>query len=493
MASMPHTACELPQGYSDGKQTVRQQRYCDKWNLRAEGFADSALTQLLRRLASPEVQTGLRDLCPSIDREPSRLLHQLQSELLVTEHVHAPQLSSIKQLANRSYLALEAEERVCLSRQLRTRSVSPKHVQDRAEVGLFGLPPLIHDLHGTPDSGQAAPLLQQARERLIYAQLNLLSIDVAAKHGPFAMVLRPTLALRRMTLMTPCDSGAWEMVCNNTPGNPSPLAITAADEQDLTSGSLASCEPWRPTDLATGLHYTHLFVPWARMHSSSNGVGLAALPGPDQLRDAHYPDILVQFFARRCRAPHPAPEHYVFPIQLFRGLSQYWEANVIGHLQYPSDVKFIIAKFVDLFGTPDGARLQYWCVSRGWALVWALGAGHSLGDRYIAEKHSGARHGLNDRLIDPLVALLLPVKVNASVPDRRAVVASFNSLWQRGKTMGQVRRKQVWLALWAEFREQMPPSFAVRPLRAGDCEDSTRCIGTTFERGRPCVCYANNA
>ena len=34
----------------------------------------------------------------------------------------------------------------------------------------------------------------------------------------------------------------------------------------------------------------------------------------------------------------------------------------------------LVGDFKSLFGTPDGKRLQQWCLDQKWVLAWALGA-----------------------------------------------------------------------------------------------------------------------
>ena len=131
---MPPVACRLPPNAS--RQTLRQQQVCHAWDVRAEQLAAEARIRLMQRLARPDIQASLGDLCPELNRRPRALLQRLEAELLVTEHSHAPQLHTIDQAADLSYLPVEAEQRVCLERKLRKQwSLEPT-----AEVGLFDLP-----------------------------------------------------------------------------------------------------------------------------------------------------------------------------------------------------------------------------------------------------------------------------------------------------------------------------------------------------------------
>ena len=55
-------------------------------------------------------------------------------------------------------------------------------------------------------------------------------------------------------------------------------------------------------------------------------------------------------------------------------LQGYIEADVAGTLTFPGSVRLIIGSFGELFGSEDGERLQSWCRTNQWPLVWALGA-----------------------------------------------------------------------------------------------------------------------
>ena len=63
------------------------------------------------------------------------------------------------------------------------------------------------------------------------------------------------------------------------------------------------------------------------------------------------------------------PSHNITGREVFK----YFEADIVATVPYPTGVKMILATFPALFGTAAGARLQAWCASQGWVLVWALG------------------------------------------------------------------------------------------------------------------------
>ena len=168
---------------------------------------------------------------------------------------------------------------------------------------------------------------------------------------------------------------------------------------------------------------------------------------------------------------------------------------------YPDAVKFVIGDFGSLFGTPLGQTLRDWCISRGWLLVWALGAaGQNVQAEWFGEPPIYSL--FNQRTLDPIVAASVPVG-NVSNLTTMAIQSQFGQLW------GFIEK----------YREMHPPApppagvpippppfnvsvitywYANQPkgllleqltgAHACGVEATDWCVGTLVATGR-CVCY----
>ncbi|CAK0825074.1 unnamed protein product [Prorocentrum cordatum] len=184
-----------------------------------------------------------------------------------------------------------------------------------------------------------------------------------------------------------------------------------------------------------------------------------------------------------------------------RHLLKYWEALPAASLQYPEDVRFLLASFPSLFGTSVGAQLQRWAKQRGWLLVWSLG--FNLQDVGVVMDFSilGADFNLtsNQRLVDPLVALETTATANLSLTG--AATRTFQDYWGQAAAMGNYSpdgwtrgSNATWASLWSRLVGALPGGLRLRPLRGGDCPrlpSETECIGVSHDS--KCVCYSKGA
>jgi hypothetical protein len=147
----------------------------------------------------------------------------------------------------------------------------------------------------------------------------------------------------------------------------------------------------------------------------------------------------------------------------------------------------MIGDFARLFGSSRGRQLQAWCVSRGWPLVWALGA---AGDD-MHNSNASAPVGL-DRVVDPLVQLALaanhsPTALNVSGDVLRGSAAAFRGAQAAvNASRPATNTTGGWRAEWRAFVAGLPQELLVRPLLADHCADADRCIGRNAKK--QCVC-----
>ena len=151
----------------------------------------------------------------------------------------------------------------------------------------------------------------------------------------------------------------------------------------------------------------------------------------------------------------------------------YWEADILGTVRYPQDIKAVVANFETHFGASTGAALQKWCAQWGWPLLWST---------YNSKVCNDPR-----RAIDLVVATTS--HMNISTPP--ALTAAFSSLWARAAAERANASKApivpaVW---WSGLVNSTVPginSTLLFPSSARDCTDADRCLGQTV--AGVCVC-----
>jgi hypothetical protein len=206
----------------------------------------------------------------------------------------------------------------------------------------------------------------------------------------------------------------------------------------------------------------------------------------------------------RMRRPDAVP---ISSLQVFK----YWEANIDAAVALPAGIKFLIASFVDLFGTPNGVMVQQWCVQSGFLLVWALGSG--VARTFIDFKANSTTYGYNHRAVDPVVSRQLGAVTNFSATP--ATLEQFQTLWKEvanhrdgevGSTVSSPRQFRDMATLlsaagpptplpplnglnYTKLWAGLPNDLEAEPLAAARCSDAGRCIGTAVHTG-DCICYA---
>ncbi|CAE7710460.1 unnamed protein product [Symbiodinium pilosum] len=298
--------------------------------------------------------------------------------------------------------------------------------------------------------------LAEAGERPVYSMVNLNMIDMGSPIYGDVSAIFASKYIAKSTLVSPIDTGLYEMGC--------------LDHESFAWAPPHNCSAITAfKQLGTLQYFKHLFL---ANKDFWNNLGVLSTAFP--------------------RLESPWGAHPV------RGGSflNYLEGALIGQLEYPAAIRFLIGAFPALFGTDLGTRLQSWARSRGWVLVWALGPN----DKAIVEQTQGFDFELltgrtdfkvNQRIIDPLV--LAQTSASASLPLDRDVPDKFKQMWaevaavrsHKHLTNSTIARK------WQETATLLP-QLRVRPLMGGDCEAqllNSECVGVTFKGS--CVCYSS--
>ena len=250
--------------------------------------------------------------------------------------------------------------------------------------------------------------------------------------------------LRHMTLLVPVDTGWWNADCRNKSG---PHTI--------------NCSAWPlPAEPGTLDHYDHSLLAHARLTSFDQGQGVETL--------AH---VLGRMLA---------PEKMPLNTSQSRDMYGYLEAGTLGQLHYPSAVRIVVASFSRLFGTTQEEALIGWSRQHGWPVAWSLGLMDDDGTcGWNFTTKGGHLVSLAEpRLLDPRTAHVL----NATVGSLGTLRAEALRLRLQGKT--PKRSPQAWRHFWGQAKRALEPG-SLQPLRAGDCFDPERCVGTSHGR---CVC-----
>mmetsp|Transcript_55742 Transcript_55742/g.130676 ORF Transcript_55742/g.130676 Transcript_55742/m.130676 type:complete len:603 (+) Transcript_55742:37-1845(+) len=319
--------------------------------------------------------------------------------------------------------------------------------QDHAETDVYAMKPF--QSRGAPST------LLEAGERPVYSMVNLNLIDMGSPiYGDVSAVFAQKYILNS-TLLSPTDTGLYEMGC---------LDKTVVPVEVAYNCSALTGFP----QLGTLQHNKHL---WLINKGFWNRLGL--------------------LHTALTRMETPWGRHAV-PAGSFLN---YFEAALIGQLQFPSAIRFLIGSFPALFGTDMGVRLQAWARSRGWVLIWALGSNEKAlpGETPNFNFELLAGHTsfqVNQRMIDPVV--LSETTAVASLRLGSNVTDKFKQMWaavanlRNTTTVTNATVAQKW-----QETAVLLPQLPIRPLMGGDCEVqllNAECIGMTLQGG--CICYA---
>jgi len=318
-------------------------------------------------------------------------------------------------------------------------------IMDDIETGVYGARPFEH--HGKPKD------LREAAERAPYFAVNLRRVDAGSPlYGDVSAVLAPRLA-RASSAVSAVDTGGWSHLCINASSFESP------------PGFFQNCSAYsKDSGMGTLEDFDHLLLVSERYWGFSLGQALCRMVEPWGRTSLRGADLI-----------------------------QYWEALPMAELTYPSSVKFLLGSFPSLFGSGAGAKLQEWCLERGWILVWSLGL--NLGDLpafFWNAPILPQEFPSNQRLADPEV--LLRTSASANSTPSAATLRGFQELWleanatrQRAAMQNSSVSNTTWATMWARLGEALSPDLRLRPLQADACSDVERCVGTT--PSGHCLCY----
>ena len=231
----------------------------------------------------------------------------------------------------------------------------------------------------------------------------------------------------------------------------------------LSGPHTINCSAWPlPSEPGTLEHYDHSLLAHARL-TSFEGQGA---------------DTMARVLGRMLM-----PEKMPLNTSQGRDMYGYLEAGALGQLYYPSAVRIIVASFSRLFGTMQEKGLIEWAKLHSWPLAWSLGL---MDDDGSCGWNFSTRGGhlvtlAEPRLLDPRTAHFLNATVG-SLSSLSSLRAEALRLRLQGRT--PKRSPQAWRHFWGRAREELEPG-SLRPLRAGDCSDPERCVGTSHGR---CVC-----
>ncbi|CAL1135925.1 unnamed protein product [Cladocopium goreaui] len=322
-------------------------------------------------------------------------------------------------------------------------------MQDHAETYEYALKPF-------QDVG-APKFMEEADERPVYSLVNNNLIDQGSPiYGDVSAVFSSKF-IAGGALLSPMDTGFVETTC--------------VEHHDFPWAPPFNCSAYSHGKvLGTMKHHNHLFLINEDFWGNASS--------------------LRSIFMRMEGAwgSHPLP-----------GLNflNYFEAAVLGRLELPASVRFLIGEFPTLFGTDLGERLQLWARKSGRVLVWTLGPNNqpkaarpsASAPAFNFDLMTSARSfHCNQRILDPLV---LADTTAAESLDTATDTSDFQKLWaQVAETRKAGSPTNTTMArYWDEFSKILP-NLKVRPLGSEDCRKQLiqgECVGVTLQG--QCVCY----
>ena len=424
-------------------QTEWQRELVQEVNQTAQFMSKQSRQALLDRLDSPDVRVLLAKCCPKVAQLPAEALaDELRKALLAAEVV-----SGFSTEVNRSFFSFSLSEAEQVDHYENLWEIWVRndaelsnytHGMDWVETSYFGLKPFKQHAH--PRS------MAEARERSVYFLLNSLRTDAGSPlYGDVSVVLKPSFA-HATAIISPMDSGSWMGFCNNSFVVPK---HSYAHNCSAFTGHKG---------LGTFQAFDHLFeVNEAYWGSDAFLRPLARLLASDDASTAMTGDNFVQYFE-------------VLPAA---------QVNF-------TDVKFVIADFPSLFGTPRGVGVRSWCQRNGWLLLWSLGlnigfsTNHGMPHFWDVFNRSQPFAG-RLRLIDPEF-LGSEWGMNASSSDLEAFNASWHLL-QTKRSAALLQPTDFHLA-WTALEGKLSPDLQIAPVRPY-CHDLDLCMGVTR---KGCLC-----
>lgn len=460
-------------------QTRAQKVLYDKQNAAAAMASAAATPAVLNLLSQPEFRSGLAQCCSDVASLPSEdLLSRFREEILVAELAHnfpsSPSgngshwldetLDTMQQypwflnqwqaklIPHEASRAIGDGNRVELFDPRRTSATRLDMSMSDAEVGIFGCAPFA--------AGPDQPTWDEAADRLIYVALNLRQRDTGnSDHfGEVSAIFRRS-SVDPLVLIAPVDTGIWEGSCNATdPANP---------WKDL------NCSYWASRTVGTFEHFDHLILGNTGTWSGGGQSGPARTLANQTAR----------LFARTALS---SGGYAALPALESSEVEAYWESNVVGNPRLEA-ISFLIGTFGALFGTGAGRSLQSVATSKGWPVVWALGAADAGGH----SSKEPASWPANKRLLDPTTGNALTNRSTSTTSS-----AAFEQLWQQASEAraqlppGQPPSVDTVQGWWKQLEAAQLVRLA--PLTARACSDVDKCIGTVVgdveDDEMECVC-----
>ena len=305
--------------------------------------------------------------------------------------------------------------------------------EDTIQVDIFGCDPF------TGPSGK--PLdFNEAADRVVYTAMNYARSPLGnvLGFGTFDAVMRPKFVEDKI-LFTPTDSGHY-------------------------STQIPNCAFWPSCIPGTIDYHYHILLSWMATASGAYPPPLVASSCGSEMR--YIVDLVC---------PVPVPRRAVRPavLPVAPVSSSYWEGDILGTVQYPDGVKFMVAEFQATFGNQSvGMQLREMSLRYGWVLVWSYYANHDP-----------------RRIVDPYVAA--KSTLNLTIPS--AVATAFETQWTAANaTWYSTGTNAAAATQWATLvNATLTPGIndaLLWNIGVRDCEDYDNCIGVVDSTG-DCACY----
>jgi len=484
-------SAQLPPHSIPPHQSTFQRKQWKQVHIEAKILSKTALPSIYHFLSSPKIKTELHNCCShlltsSTINNATALYSLLAAEMQVSELVHNFDARASKNNPTGDVNLDQANEFQFFPNEWQLEYLNllddfggSKSPEDSAETGMFGCAEFTGTNY-TPGNWN------EASDRLVYTAINTRKIASGNPNfGDITVVFKKDY-LQDMALLFPLDSGIFEMTCNSS-----------GPHKNFFPAFNCSALPQPTNMLATLDHTNHMFLPslfyWNRTWGIEAPLGTLGTRSMDGFTKNMYnthdvPNVPVSAAHQLATVVQRLLSPWSNMPNVSSGETMmYQEANILGTAMLPAAVKFIIGDFTSLFGTTYGVKLQQWCLTNSWVLVWTLGP-----NQPPRKKHShhdpNVPWSSNQRIVDPQVIHV----ANASSIVSKMDQDMFGELWQTvsKRRATKILPKIITVQEWKELWSKMPMDLAVEPLRANLCSVPHQCIGALVKDGS-CVCYQN--
>eukprot|EP01102_Stenamoeba_stenopodia_P020288 TRINITY_DN784_c0_g1_i6.p1 TRINITY_DN784_c0_g1~~TRINITY_DN784_c0_g1_i6.p1 ORF type:complete len:328 (+),score=43.10 TRINITY_DN784_c0_g1_i6:411-1394(+) len=297
---------------------------------------------------------------------------------------------------------------------------------NEAETTLMGFPPF---------KDRYLPSLEEAFDRPIYTCVNAFNIAGGClPFGEISLVMKPSY-VQNMTIISAVDTGYYLQVCKHL------------EEVLEVSVPLEDCQSWAGP--ATYQDFNHLFLYNAEFWSYN----------------------LAQLFQRQYGIAASISETLTF-----------YEGDIAGSITFPEAVFYVQVNMPGVFGTETGRRVQEWCKSNNWPLVWSAG--------YLS--NSSYRFSLDDMFLDPVIA---PVTTNISgnvssvvFDDAWESVSSYVASLSESEWSQLLNNGTYWDSIFTRVYQTLEhPTLRVAYPKIDSCVDDSDCFVQVADSG-VCIC-----